>query len=143
MLLIASDWKNTGRPVRSSDMVTFKHKGNFRNLELILNKDTRYTLPRILEQYAKEGKMALIDATPTRSGETAMSWDYEITNNKAGFTITWTNSNLAGNVPVALLLQYGHGTGTGGYVQGYDYINPALQKIFDKLADDLWKEVTR
>ena len=85
---------------------------------------------------------ALRSATPVDSGETAASWDYEIEMNGDKKAIYWTNSNINDGVPIAVILQYGHGTGTGGYVQGRDYINPTMQTIFDQIADDAWKEVT-
>ena len=75
--------------------------------------------------------------------ETAASWCYEITNKNNTITISFHNSNIQNGVPIAILLQYGHGTGTGGWVQGRDYINPAIQPIFDQIAEYAWKEVTR
>ena len=97
----------------------------------------------ILEKYAKEGVNALAEGTPIDSGETANSWNYEIRATRNGAVIYWTNSNIVNGVPIAMILQYGHGTRNGGYVQGIDYINPALQPIFDKMSNEVWREVTR
>lgn len=108
-------------------------------LDRLINKDAY----RKLDKYGETGVRALSEATPRDSGETANAWAYEIIKEKDSYTIEWTNSNLAENVPVAVLIQYGHGTGTGGYVQGVDYINPALKPIFETIADEIWKEVTR
>ena len=86
---------------------------------------------------------ALAAATPTDSGRTAESWDYKIQNGSGGYKIMWTNSNVNDGVPIAIIIQYGHGTGTGGYVQGRDYINPAMRSVFDNIADKAWEEVKR
>lgn len=108
----------------------------------MLNKTRNINIRTILEKYGREGVSALSASTPIRTGTTANSWGYVITTNRNGYSIKWTNSNVVGGVPVAILLQYGHGTGTGGYVQGRDFINPAMQPIFDKLAEEAWREVT-
>ena len=97
----------------------------------------------ILSEYGKRGVDALRAATPKDSGKTADSWYYEITQDRNQTTIEWCNSNMNKGVSIALILQYGHGTGTGGYVQGTDYINPAMKAIFDDLANECWKEVTK
>ena len=97
----------------------------------------------ILSEYGKRGVDALRAATPKDSGKTADSWYYEITQDRNKTTIEWCNSNMNKGVSIALILQYGHGTGTGGYVQGTDYINPAMKAIFDDLANECWKEVTK
>ena len=97
----------------------------------------------ILDRYGKEGVRALSQATPTDTGLTAISWSYKVETSRSGAKITWYNTNIQNGVPIALILQYGHGTGTGGYVEGRDYINPAIQPIFDKLAEEAWREVTR
>ena len=85
----------------------------------------------------------LVSATPTETGKTASSWFYEISHDKGSATITFSNSNINKGVPIAIILQYGHGTGTGGWVEGRDYINPAIQPIFGKIANEAWKEVTK
>lgn len=98
---------------------------------------------RDLQRYGQMGVDALSSATPRDSGITSESWDYEIHKTRAGTTIIWTNSNVNNNARIALLIQYGHGTGTGGYVEGYDYINPAIRPIFDQIATRVWEKVTR
>ncbi len=97
----------------------------------------------ILDKYGRMGVRELSDATPQASGLTARSWDYKITRTFRTYTITWTNNHIEDNVPIAIILQYGHGTGTGGWVEGVDYINPALRDMFDRMVDDLWREVTK
>lgn len=123
-------------------MITVKHSGNFKNVEKFLHKASRTNVLSILDKYGREGVTALASATPVESGLTANSWNYEVRYSKSGYSITWTNTNVVNGVPVAILLQYGHSTRYGGYVQGRDYINPAIQPVFDKIAEDLWKEVT-
>lgn len=124
-------------------MIVVKHRGNFNKTENFLKRASRFDIRRILERYAKEGVAALSAATPVDSGLTASSWGYEITINRGSYVISWTNSNINDGVPIAIILQYGHGTGTGGWVEGRDYINPAMQPIFDKIADEAWREVTK
>jgi len=123
-------------------MVVFKHRGSFNNTEKFLKRATKINYRQILESYGREGVNALASATPVDSGVTASSWDYEVTIGKGSYSIAWTNSNVRDGVPIAIILQYGHGTGTGGYVQGRDYINPAIKPIFDKIAKSVWREVT-
>lgn len=96
----------------------------------------------ILNEYGRKGVDALSSATPVNTGLTAASWYYKIVKNKGSYSIQFCNSNVDNNVLVAILLQYGHGTGTGGWVEGLDYINPALQPVFDQLAESVWKEIT-
>lgn len=97
----------------------------------------------LLDKYGRDGVAALSSATPVDSGNTANSWYYEIENKKGQVRINFLNSNINQGVPIAIMLQYGHGTGTGGWVQGRDYINPAIQPVFDRILQDIWKEVTR
>lgn len=123
-------------------MIVIKQHGDFRNIEDILKKSTKVNYYQILERYAQAGVEALANATPVDTGLTAESWGYKITHSGTSYTISWTNSNVVKGVPIAIILQYGHGTRNGGYVEGRDYINPALQPIFDKMANDAWKEVT-
>lgn len=122
--------------------IKIQHKGNFKNSESFFSRmmNKKYLLS--LEKYGKEGVRALSSATPVDSGKTASSWDYTITNTKTGIAITWVNTNVVNGVPIAVILQYGHGTKNGGYVQGLDYINPALRPIFDKILNEAWREVT-
>ncbi len=122
-------------------MISFHQKGDFSKLTSYLEKAKEAMRFGILDRYGKEGVEALSRATPVDSGATANSWYYEIENQNGSASITWYNSNVNKGVPIAIILQYGHGTGTGGWVQGRDYINPAIQPIFDKIADDVWKEV--
>ena len=123
-------------------VIKFKHRGNFNNTERFFKRAQKMDFFRNLEKYAQEGVAALSSATPVDSGLTAASWDYEIIRKKGSVSIYWTNSNINAGVPIAVILQYGHGTNNGGYVQGRDYINPAIRPIFDKIADNAWKEVT-
>jgi hypothetical protein len=116
--------------------------GSFDNTDRFLSHMSKGDIYKALDSYAQRGVEALSSATPERTGATAASWSYEVTNDGKTFTIAWVNTHLAGGVPVAILLQYGHGTGTGGYVQGRDYINPAIRPIFDEIADQVWREVT-
>lgn len=123
-------------------MISFRHRGSLRKTETFLKKVSRDDIYSSLERYAKEGVDALSASTPSDTGKTASSWDYEIKKDKTGITIYWTNSNLVDGIPVAILIQYGHGTRSGGYVQGIDFINPALRPIFEKIAENVWREVT-
>lgn len=122
--------------------VTFKHRGSFRRSERFLNtiKGSRYL--NILDRYGQMGVNALASATPKDTGKTASCWIYEIERNDKRTTISWLNTNTNQSVNIAVILQYGHSTGSGGYVQGRDYINPAIQPIFDLIAQKAWKEVT-
>lgn len=107
-----------------------------------LNKLTKQEYLDILESCGKEGVDALRSNTPVRTGVTAASWDYTIERSRSKTSICWTNSNVTRDgQPIAILLQYGHGTGTGGYVVGKDYINPSMKPVFDKIADKVWKAV--
>lgn len=122
--------------------ITFRHKGDFSKTEKFFNSLLKLDYLNVLERYGKAGVAALASATPKDSGLTAASWDYEITHNGKETTIAFTNSNVSNGVNIAIILQYGHGTRNGGYVAGRDYINPAIQPIFDKMANEAWKEVT-
>lgn len=123
-------------------VITFHHKGNFQKTDNFLKKAKRGDYFRSLEKFAQEGVNALASATPIDSGKTAASWDYTISRSKGSVSITWTNSNINDGVNIAVIIQYGHGTRNGGYVQGRDYINPAIRPVFDKIAENVWKEVT-
>lgn len=124
-------------------MISVRQQGDFSKLTRYLEKVKKGARLEDLDKYGREGVAALASATPIESGETANSWYYEITRNKGSVAIRFLNSNIQNGVPIAIILQYGHGTGTGGWVQGRDYINPAVQPIFDKIADDAWREVTK
>ena len=123
-------------------MITFEAKGGWDRTESFLKRAIRLNIAQRLQAAAAEGIAALAAATPKESGLTANSWTAEVTIGANGFTIEWQNTHVVSGVPIAIILQYGHGTGTGGYVQGRDYINPAIQPVFDKIADEIWKEVT-
>lgn len=124
--------------------IRFKHRGNFNKLESFLIRMTNLDYLKILEKYGQQGVEALSEATPKGgTGKTAASWTYEIERTKTQTIIGWLNTNTNDGVNIAILLQYGHGTNWGGYVKGRDFINPALAPIFDKMANEVWKEVTR
>ena len=124
-------------------MITFKHKGDFKKLTGFLEKANNLVRIGDLDKYGREGVAALSAATPVDSGVTASSWSYEIVHKNGSVSITFNNSNIQNGVPIAVILQYGHGTRNGGWVQGRDYINPAVQPIFDEIANNAWKEVTK
>lgn len=123
--------------------VSIVSAGNFNKTEKFLTELKKSKLEKVLDFYGEEGVRALAMATPVDTGETAKSWSYNIVETKTGLSLVWTNSNVKDGVPIAILLQYGHATGTGGYVQGMDYINPALQPIFDKLSEAVMTGVVR
>lgn len=124
-------------------MISFTHSGSFKNLEKFLRDSNGGHIGRGLDALAERGVAALAANTPVESGQTANSWGYEIERKRGRITITWTNSHVVSGVPISIILQYGHATGTGGYVRGQDYINPAIKPIFDDIATQVWKEVTR
>ena len=124
-------------------IVRFQHQGSFRNTERGLRNLSRLQMKNLLSQLGQEGVQALAAATPVDSRETASSWSYSIRSSRSSLSISWTNSHVTSNgVPVVILLQYGHGTGTGGYVRGRDFINPAIKPVFDRIDATLWKAVT-
>ena len=124
-------------------MISFRQKGDFSKTKRYFERVKAAARLSILDKYGREGVAALASATPPETGKTASSWFYEISHDKGSATITFSNSNINKGVPIAIILQYGHGTGTGGWVEGRDYINPAIQPIFDKIANEAWKEVTK
>ena len=124
-------------------MIKFRQKGDFSKLTRFLEKAKGAVRLGDLDKYGREGVTALASATPVDSGLTADSWRYEITNKQGSAKITFYNSNIQNGVPIAIILQYGHGTRNGGWVQGRDYINPAIQPIFDKIVNEAWREVTK
>lgn len=123
-------------------MLTVRQKGDFEKLTRYLVKLDKTIKFADLDKYGKEGVAALASATPVDTGLTASSWYYEIERTKNTAKITFYNSNVQRGINIAIILQYGHGTGTGGWVEGRDYINPAIQPIFNRIADNAWKEVT-
>lgn len=124
-------------------MIKVTTKGSFKNTNKFLQRMKKREQFRVLEKYGSIGVNALKAATPVDEGETAAGWYYEIIQRPGYFSLQWLNSHKAGDIPVAILIQYGHGTGTGGYVQGRDFINPAMRPIFDRIAADMWREVTK
>lgn len=124
-------------------MITFKHKGDFSKTTRYFERVKSNALNKILHKYGELGVRALASATPVDTGLTAASWYYEIAQDRGKVTINFCNSNINKGVPIAIILQYGHGTRNGGWVQGRDYINPAVQPIFNDLANKAWEEVTR
>ena len=124
-------------------MITFRHKGDFSKLTRYLEKAKGVAKLGILDKYGREGVAALASATPVDTGTTAASWYYEVEHKNGIATISFFNSNIQNGVPIAIILQYGHGTGTGGWVEGRDYINPAIRPIFDKIVESAWEEVTK
>ena len=124
-------------------MISFRQKGDFSKLTSFLERAKESVKIGDLDKYGREGVAALSSATPIDSGKTANSWSYEIINKNGSVTISFNNSNIQNGVPIAIILQYGHGTKNGGWVQGRDYINPAIQPIFDEIANNAWREVTK
>ncbi len=123
-------------------MITISSHGSFENTEKFLKRMSDKSIFDSLSRYGEEGVQALAEATPKDSGDTARSWTYEIERTSTSYAIIWSNTNVVDGVPIAVLIQVGHGTGTGGYVSGRDYINPALRPVFDRIAASVWKEVT-
>ena len=124
-------------------MISFRQKGDFSKLTSFLEKAKETVNIGMLDRYGREGVAALSSATPVDSGLTASSWYYEIKRETGSISISFHNSNIQNGVPIAIILQYGHGTGNGGWVEGRDYINPAIQPVFDRIANEAWKEVTK
>lgn len=124
-------------------LIKIKHKGNFNNAERFFNRVLKREYLNILDNYGKMGVDALRQATPSVSGKTADSWNFGIEEGNGTVTLYWTNSNENQGVNIAILLIYGHGLQNGSYVQGIDFVNPAMRPIFEKIADESWKEVTR
>jgi len=122
-------------------MISISSKGSFKKTEGFLRR--KVDVMSILNRYGQIGVDALSSATPIDTGATAHSWYYEIVQNRRGFSLVWHNSHMNGGTPVAILIQYGHATGTGGHVEGRDFINPAIRPVFDQIANDIWKEVSR
>ena len=124
-------------------MISFRQKGDFSKISKYFEKMKEAAKIGVLDKYGREGVAALSSATPVESGKTASSWSYEIERQNGAVSIVFKNSNVNKGVPIAIILQLGHGTGTGGWVEGRDYINPAIQPIFDKLANEAWEEVIK
>lgn len=123
-------------------MFSIRHKGSFKNTTKFLQAMKNQKMFNTLDRLGRVGQDALSSSTPVDSGLTSQSWYYDVEIGKSQVTVTWYNSHVVDGIPVIILLQYGHGTGTGGYVQGRDYINPAIVPVFDQIADSVWKAVT-
>jgi hypothetical protein len=123
-------------------MISFRQKGDFSKTMGFLKKAKAFRFSD-LDRYGREGVAALASGTPVQSDQTANSWYYEIENREGSVAITFHNSNIQNGVLIAIILQYGHGTGTGGWVEGRDYINPTIQPLFDRMANEAWREVTK
>lgn len=123
-------------------MISFTQSGDFSNTERFLKNVQKLDILGILNSCGAEGVAALSSATPIDTGLAAGDWDFDVKAQNGVYSIYWTNSDVESDFPVAIMLQYGYGTGTGGYVQGRDYINPTMQPIFDQIADRVWKAVT-
>lgn len=124
-------------------MINIRQKGDFKNLSSFLEKTKEKLNLGLLDKYGREGVAALQAATPKDTGKTSESWYYKIERKNGSVSLTFHNSNQNKGVPIAIILQYGHATGNSGYVEGVDYINPALRPIFDKIAEEAWKEVKK
>lgn len=124
-------------------MIRCRVKGDFKNTYNFIDKIRKLDFDSVIKKYAEEGVEALASATPKRTGKTAKSWSYEIVKERGKLSIYWTNDNMADGVPIAVIIEYGHGTGWGGYVQGRHYISPAIQPIFDKISEEVRKEVSK
>jgi hypothetical protein len=122
-------------------MLSISSSGSLKNTQSFLEKASRAAIMGVLQSSGKEGVAALSSATPRDSGRAASSWGFEVSKAGGVYTITWTNSDVENGFPVAIMLQYGHGTGTGGYISGRDFINPAMRPVFDRIADRVWKAV--
>lgn len=124
-------------------MITFRHKGDFSKTFRFLDRAKNITNLEIFNKYGQKGVAALASATPVDTGKTANSWSYKIERKNSSLSIVFYNTNIQNGVPIAVIIQYGHGTRNGGWVEGRDYINPAIQPIFDEIVNELWKEVTK
>lgn len=124
-------------------MIGIRHKGDFSKTSNFLKRAKQLNIKRVLESYGQAGVSALASATPVDTGLTASSWTYKVEQTATSSTLVFCNTNIQNGVPIAVILQYGHGTRNGGWVQGRDYINPAIQPLFDKLAESAWREVTK
>jgi len=122
--------------------IEFSSSGSFSKTESFLKAMQKLNIAAILDKTGREGVIALSNATPKDSGRAASSWGYRVEKKGDVYTIWWTNSDIENGFPVALMIQFGHGTGTGGYVSGYDYINPAIRPVMDRIAEEVWKAVT-
>jgi hypothetical protein len=124
-------------------MITVESSGSFKNIDRFLNSMKEEEIFSTLDRYGRIGVYALSDATPVDSGITANSWTYEVIKTRKKYEIVWRNENINSGIPIAILIQYGHATRDGGWVEGRDYINPTIQPLFDKIANEVWERVKR
>lgn len=124
-------------------MISVSSTGSFKNIDSFLSRMARKEMFENLERFGRMGVDALANATPVDSGLTASSWRYEIIRKRGSYSIVWNNTNVVNGIPVAILIQYGHGTGTGGWVEGRDFINPVIRPLFDQIANEVWEKVRR
>lgn len=124
-------------------MIKITQKGNFNNTEKFLKSAKELRIIQILNEYGKKGVDSLSLNTPINTGETASLWNYEIHVSKDTYKLIWTNDSMNDGIPIVILLQYGHATKNGGYIEGTDFINPAIKPIFDEITNELWREVTK
>ncbi len=124
-------------------MISFSVSGSSKKTEKWLKKMQSGDVFKQLDKYGQQGVEALAAATPVKSGKTAQSWTYRISKRKGRYSITWNNTNIVDTVQIAVIIQYGHATGNGGWVEGNDYINPVIRPLFKKIADDIWNEVKK
>lgn len=124
-------------------IITVESKGSFKHIEGFFKRTQNKNLLKKLDYFGKKGVQLLAAATPKDTGVTANSWSYEIEDKNGKISIYWKNSSMIGNVPIVILIQYGHATRNGGYVQANDFINPVTKRLFEEMADTIWKEVTR
>lgn len=124
-------------------MITVTSSGSFANIMSFLKHMDKGNVFNGLDHYGRQGVDYLSSATPIDTGETSQSWKYTVAHNNGIYSISWYNTHRENHVNIAVIIQYGHGTGTGGWVEGRDYINPAIRPLFDKMVDDIWREVSR
>lgn len=124
-------------------MVKLTYKGDYHRTRKFLRRNSHMQIRQLIRQYAYEGLERLRDATPKDTGITASMWEYEVNYTNSGAEVVYKNNSNSNGIPIVILLQYGHGTRNGAYVQGRDFINPAIQPLFDKIADVIWTEVTK
>lgn len=124
-------------------MIKFSHRGDFKNTERLFERSRRMRIREILDDYGRLGVSKLAEATPKDTGQTADSWSYELEVRRSGYAISWTNSNSKDGIPIVILIQYGHGTKEGGYVEGQDFINPVIKSVVEDIKKAIWTEVSK
>lgn len=122
-------------------IITFKHRGSFKNIDRFLVKAASNSYLNLLDEYGRRGVELLSAATPIDTGETAASWSYKKTKTKYGYKLSWNNSSDANGIPIVILIQYGHATHNGSFIEGIDFVNPKMKPMFEELSTRLWKEV--